>query len=261
LLEFIFATGLVEYGRQMLRNLSPKRFQLADPILKMALQPCQCVRHQAVDITDMVNLALDYGDNPNILERTTNGFVYVRVHGRLQQLSKVSLWARWFMEDGIQYSNRDANRRSSRTIDLLLQYGANPNGQYGETTTWVAFFSWLSSQRSRDWTVPEVRYYFDITNKLLCHGANVNARFMCNYHPGGAPHTTEETLYDIDSIFHAHLASKLQATVEANLRKKSSDQHFQKHRRRSSCCTNPLSWLYPSREQDLLRKPLLQNSH
>jgi hypothetical protein len=249
-LEFAVANGLSIYTQQRLRDETFKPPDLLQPILRTALQPCNCVRHQEVNFIPMVKLLLDTGEDPNSPldnARPTTPLEKLTLLYTSWSRAKYSVWGTWLMESGILFSSRYANENRLQTLSLLLRHGANPNAQHYRTTIWSAFLGWLYTRPCSDLSSRStMNFYFLIMDKLLSHGADPEAMAFSpeeDARTGGKPNISTEKVIE---LFPNHLAATLKRRVR-----------FQSKKKRRNCCCTMTIWPSTSDSKDETMKPLL----
>jgi hypothetical protein len=137
-----------------------------------------------MDYSSSVKTVLEEGGNPNGHETQTSTQKLSRnlMKNFLpdQETTRSSVWGTWFMRQGGVFSadNPIRNRNHLATLEILFRYGANPNGNYGNTTIWIAFLRFLieakSNRQNESRSKAEWNFYFEVVFKFLCYNANLD---------------------------------------------------------------------------------------
>lgn len=248
--EFAIANGLSIYTKQRLRDGTFRLPDLLQPILRTALQPCNCVRHQEVDFIPVVKLLLNTGEDPNSSldnARPTTPLEKLTLFYTSRSRAKFSVWGTWLMEYGLMFSSKSANENRLQTLGHLLRHGANPNAQHNQTTIWSAFLGWLYSRPCNDLSSRStMTFYFLIMDKLVANGADLEAMAFypeANARTAGRPKIALEQVIE---LFPNHLAAKLRRRIR-----------FQSKKQRRNCCCSIMVWPTISEIKDETMKPLL----
>ena len=182
------------------------------PLLSHAFFPAdRTVRHHRIDPTTMIRLLLEHGVDPNAIDRdSTTWRKFVTDMIASPSKSKLELMdlllfkgadagaGSVLLETLTIFSDSPAKAYQIYMFDKLLEAGADPNAQYGDSTIWKRYLRYLWGCKGGLWTKNLWRNEFKQVKQLLLSGADPNA-------------TAEGVMVDqiIEATFGTHYATEL----------------------------------------------------